>query len=102
VNGPNGDQLASGCVTPGGAQSVTIHASPSGHVAYDTTYADGTNQFSKDRAYVEGHGEGDADPRGVYTASWHVPANAPLGSATLNYIANNRMNQLNFTVAATC
>jgi hypothetical protein len=88
------------CVTPGGQQGLTIHTAPNDHVSFSTEYADHTNENIPSKQYQEGFGPGQADGTGVFRVTWHVPANAAAGRATIHFIAQSTSSATTFTVAS--
>jgi hypothetical protein len=94
--------LASTCVTPAGSQTLTIHTHPGYYLGFDTQYSDG-----KDGKQYGGVDTTQVPGTGVYTNTWVVSPQAPLGDAVV-YIALSGMDhtsafrQLYFKVASHC
>jgi hypothetical protein len=70
-------------------QGITIQARPGGAAGYTTTYSDGSGYTDGTSTYPPRSGDngGFADSSGRYHDTWVVPANAPLGKATVTAVA---------------
>jgi len=97
---PISAEVDSPCVAPGGEQGLTLHTAPNDQVYFSTEYADHTNENIPAKQYQEGYGPGRADASGVFRVTWHVPANAVAGKATIHYIAQSTSSTTTFTVAS--
>ncbi|MDQ1439663.1 MAG: hypothetical protein QOK43_3292 [Acidimicrobiaceae bacterium] len=76
----------------GDAQALNVTTRPDDTVAYSTEYADHSNELSHPQwQKVGGSGYGKASTDGKYRAEWHVPDDAPDGTATLHVIADGRI-----------
>jgi hypothetical protein len=70
-------------------------------VFYSTEYADKSNEHTPNRQYTGGFGSAVADANGVVNVWWNVPRDAPLGPASIHYIAQGQSDAtyvLTFTV----
>lgn len=77
--GPTGDK-----------QGLSATTSPGDTVAWSTEYSDHTNEMSNPE-YKTGSGYGKAGSDGRFHTEWIVPAQAPLGEATLHTIAKGKL-----------
>lgn len=81
-------------------QGLTVHIAPGATVGYSTEYDDESNELTNP-SYTTGFGFGTAGPDGIYRATWPVPANAPVGLATVTLAASEPIQEsVTFTVAA--
>lgn len=69
-------ELATGCVRPGGSQTITIRSKPKLQLAWATLYSDGSGHQE-----YGGWGTAIMPPSGLYTKTWVLPPNAPVGDA---------------------
>jgi len=82
--------LDKGCVHRGDRndlQGITITARPGGAAGFNTSYSDGSSSVDGKSDYQTGMGGGFADGQGHYRSTWVVPADAPLGDATVHVVA---------------
>jgi len=82
--------LDKGCVHRGDRndlQGITITARPGGAAGFNTSYSDGSSSVDGKSDYQTGMGGGFADGQGHYRSAWMVPADAPLGDATVHVVA---------------
>jgi hypothetical protein len=97
-------KLDKSCVHRGAAgdeQGITVHTDPSDTVAYSTEYSDHSNELSHP-SYKTGSGYGKASTDGEYHTTWKLPEDATTGTATVHFIAENKVHDeipLTFKVA---
>lgn len=88
--------------TAGDQQGLQVHTDPGDTVAYSTEYSDHSNELSHPQwQKVGGSGYGKASSDGDYHGVWHVPDDAPTGTATLHIIAEGKIQApITFKVVA--
>jgi hypothetical protein len=97
-------KLDKACVHRGAAgdeQGITVHTDPGDTVAYSTEYSDHSNEMSHP-TYKTGSGYGKASSDGEYHTTWKLPEDATTGTATVHFIAENKIHDdipLTFKVA---
>lgn len=74
----------------GDMQGLTATTSPGDTVAWSTAYSDHSNEMSNPE-YKTGSGYGKAGSDGRFHSQWLIPAQAPLGEATLHTIAKGKL-----------
>lgn len=93
--------LSKSCVTPGGTETLTIHAEPDFQVSFDTQYSDG-----KDGGVYGGKSLGKTNSDGVYSNTWTVSPAAPAGQVIVWVAASKdketAFRQPTFVVASSC
>jgi hypothetical protein len=76
----------------GDLQGLTIQTDPNDIVAWSTEYSDHSNELTHPEwQKVGGSGSGKSDANGNFHTTWHVPDDAPLGTATLHTIAEQKL-----------
>jgi hypothetical protein len=82
-------EMAFSCVLRGQTQTFTTRSQPDLNVSWAVMWPD--NDAHRDYG---GYGLGKVSPTGIYTASFAVPANAPLGEARLDVaVAGTKGNE---------
>ncbi|MGH2793765.1 MAG: hypothetical protein ACRDKG_05625, partial [Actinomycetota bacterium] len=81
-------------------QGITFQTQPGGPAGFNTIYSDGSNSVDGKSNYTSGFGGGFADAKGVWRMTWTVPANAPLGVATVRTTSQDGSLDVKYTVVA--
>jgi hypothetical protein len=82
------------CVTAGGLATLTVQTVPEGAIAFLAVYHG--EQSGAEPPWGKGYGgnsKGMADPRGSWTSTWTVAANAPTGSARVIVVVGSKGKQ---------
>lgn len=78
----------------GDLQGLNVDTDPEDTVAYSTEYSNHENELTHPQwQKVGGSGYGKADSNGKYHGTWHVPDDAPTGTATLHIIAQGAIQK---------
>lgn len=90
-----------GCARRGvDVQGVTILTKPGGPAGFNTLYSDGSSSVDGTSSYDDGFGGGFADAQGRFRDTFTVPANAPLGVATVKIVTQDGGIDVRYTVVA--
>jgi hypothetical protein len=88
-------------------QTITITTTPGGPASYQTFYSDGSYAADGHSHYSSGYGGGfdgdgfsDTQKDGRWQATWTVPANAPIGLATVQAITGQGNASVTFNIVA--